>query len=517
MDPPRAVPERFAGYRILGEIGHGGMGVTYRAYDPELKREVALKVLLAAEHASQEQVDRFLREAESLARLRHPNIVPVHQRGVHRGIHYYVMDYIVGRPLSDLIREGELDVRRALELAEKIARALHYAHANGVVHRDLKPENVMVTPDGEPIVIDFGLAKLMVPEERGRTLTRTGVAVGTPEYEAPEQALGLNREVDARTDIYALGCILYEMLASVPPFVAANKYEVLRMHIEEDPVPLTRRGVKVSRDLDTICLKCLEKEPGRRYQTAAMLADDIRRFLDGEPIRARPPSVFYVARRKVVKHRALLAAAAVSVVVTAAALAAAMLYPRVRDLVRDRELLREALRRKRAREERFARLLAEGRYDEAISLGEEMFRARPAVPEGLSDPARLSEFPGLTTPYRVELARAYYLRGAGRLSRGDGRGLSDLANAYRAALEAGDRETGRAALLAMGAEMDRRGEGRAALALYRLCRERFGAAPAVEARLARALEREGSLEEALARWRSLAAGRKNGCQKSRTM
>ncbi|MHC4917579.1 MAG: serine/threonine-protein kinase [Planctomycetota bacterium] len=254
----------FAGYRIESEIGRGGMGVVYRAFDPKLKRTVALKVLLSAEHASEEEIRRFFREAESAAKLQHPNIVPIHDLQVHEGRHFYTMDYIEGEPLDTLINDRRLDARNICEIMERVALGLEEAHRQGIVHRDLKPANIIVAPDGQPKITDFGLAKVIASGEAELTqagLTGSGVAMGTPHYEAPEQAAGRSSEVDARTDVYALGCILYELLTGVPPFVAASAMEVLRMQVEEDPVSPNRRGAKVPPDVATICLTCLEKEP----------------------------------------------------------------------------------------------------------------------------------------------------------------------------------------------------------------------------------------------------------------
>ncbi len=314
LEPLRA----FAHYEILDEIGRGAYGVVYKALDPELRRVVAVKVLLAAEHASAEEVERFYREASSAAKLQHPNIVPIHEFRSFEGKPYYTMDYVEGHPLDEIIAGKALNVRASLELVEKVARALNHAHSRGIVHRDLKPGNILVGPDGEPKVADFGLAKVLDEAEGAPgsgQLTRSGVAMGTPQYMAPEQATGRNRELDARADIYALGCILYELLTGTPPFTDTNAMEVLRSHVERDPEPPSARGARVADDVETICLKCLEKEPDRRYRTAGALAEDIRRFLDGEPIAARRASVAYVLRRKILRHRAIAAVSAAAALV----------------------------------------------------------------------------------------------------------------------------------------------------------------------------------------------------------
>jgi WD40 repeat protein len=229
------------------------------------------------------------------------------------------MDYVEGVPLDRYIKEKRPGLRHSLELVEKVARALHHAHTRGIVHRDLKPANIIIAGDGEPKVTDFGLAKSISEEDRRgrRDLTKTGLAIGTPHYMAPEQASGRSKEADARTDVYSLGCVLYELVAGRPPFHGSSTVDVLQKHIEETPAPPAGRGMRLPDDVVTICMKCLEKEPERRYRSTERLAEDIRSFLEGQPIAARRASVVYIVRHQIVRHKAmaLVVAAALGVLI----------------------------------------------------------------------------------------------------------------------------------------------------------------------------------------------------------
>jgi serine/threonine protein kinase len=273
------------GYEILAELGRGGMGVVYQARQIALKRVVALKMILAGKHASPAELARFRAEAEAVAQFQHPHIVQIHEGGEHHGLPYFSLEFVDGGNLTQKLAGTPLPVRQAAELMEMLARAMHYAHQRGIVHRDLKPANVLLTADGTPKVTDFGLAKRLVGDA-GQTTS--GAILGTPSYMAPEQAAGKTKEVGPPADVYALGAILYEVLTGRPPFRAATPLDTLLQVVSDEPVPPSRLQSKVPRELETICLKCLQKEPRKRYASAEALAEDLRRFLNGEPIWSRP-------------------------------------------------------------------------------------------------------------------------------------------------------------------------------------------------------------------------------------
>ncbi len=303
-------------YEVVGELGRGGMGVVYKAWQRSLKRLVALKMLQAGSGAPQEERARFLAEAETVARLEHPHIVRIHEVGEQGGTPFYSMAYAEGASLHRRLGGAPLPARQAAGLVQSLARAVHFAHQRGVVHRDLKPSNVLLAgAPGAPVeqcvpkVTDFGLAKRL-DVDTGQT--RSGAVLGTPSYRAPEQGRGHSKAVGPAADTYALGAVLYELLTGRPPFRAATPVETILQVLCDEPVPPTRLQPTCPPDLETVCLKCLEKEPARRYESAEALADDLRRFLAGEPIAARPAGARERAVKWARRHPAVAALVAVS-------------------------------------------------------------------------------------------------------------------------------------------------------------------------------------------------------------
>jgi serine/threonine-protein kinase len=263
------------------------MGVVYQARQTRLHRVVALKMVLAGAHAGAEQLARFHTEAEAVAHLQHPHIVQIYEVGEHDGLPFFSLEFVDGPSLAEWIKGQPQQVDAAARMCQRLARAMAYAHQHGIIHRDLKPANVLLTSEGEPKITDFGLAKRL---ESDASQTRSGTLMGTPNYMAPEQARGDIREVGPLADVYALGVILYEMLTGRTPFLGASILDTLHLVRTQEPVPPSRLQPKVPRDLETICLKCLEKEPAKRYASAQELAEDLDHFLAGEPIKARPVS-----------------------------------------------------------------------------------------------------------------------------------------------------------------------------------------------------------------------------------
>src|SRR6266516_1464092 len=289
----------FGDYELLEEIGRGGQGVVYRARQKSLNRTVALKVIGLGHWATEAHLKRFRREAESAASLEHPCIVPIHEVGERDGSCYFSMKFIEGGQLDEVVRREPMPVRRAVELIVKVARSVHYAHEHHILHRDIKPGNILLDREGEPHLTDFGLARLVESES---TVTRTMEVLGTPSYMAPEQAVGNNAQVTGATDVYGLGGVLYQLLTGQPPFAGGTTYETIRLLCDTEPRQPRLLNPKIDRDLSTICLKCLEKDPKRRYSSALALAGDLERWLKHEPIQARHTGVFARGRRWVQRN-----------------------------------------------------------------------------------------------------------------------------------------------------------------------------------------------------------------------
>src|SRR5205809_763333 len=314
---PAKTLANFGDYELLEEIGRGGQGVVYRAHQKSLNRTVALKVIGLGHWATQAHLKRFRLEAEAAASLEHPGIVPIHEVGERDGTCYFSMGFIEGDQLDEIAKSEVMPVRCAAELIAKVARIVHYAHEHHILHRDIKPGNILLDAKGEPHLTDFGLARLVETES---TVTRTMEVLGTPSYMAPEQAVGNNARVTSATDIYGLGAVFCQLLTGHPPFAGGTSYETVRLVLDTEPRQPRSWNPKIDRDLATICLKCLDKDPQRRYSSALALAEDLERWLKHEPIRARRTGIFTRGRKWGRRNRKLVATGAASLLVGAAAI-----------------------------------------------------------------------------------------------------------------------------------------------------------------------------------------------------
>src|SRR6266566_5049099 len=316
---PKAFEAKLLGalgdYELLEQIGRGGQGVVFRARQKSLNRIVALKVIGLGHWATKAHLKRFRLEAEAAASLDHPCIVPIYEVGERDGQCYFSMKLVEGGQLDEVVKDAPMSIRHAVELIAKVARTVHYAHEHGILHRDIKPGNILLDAKGEPHLTDFGLARLVESES---TVTRTMEVLGTPSYMAPEQAVGNNAGISSVTDVYGLGAVLYQLLTGHPPFAGGTTYETIKLLLDTEPRQPRLLNPKIDRDLSTICLKCLEKDPKRRYSSAVALAEDIERWLKHEPIRARHTGVF-ARGRKWVRRNPASALSAGSLIALAAA------------------------------------------------------------------------------------------------------------------------------------------------------------------------------------------------------
>src|SRR5437773_2745690 len=303
-------------YELLEEVGRGGQGVVFRARQKSLNRIVALKVIRLGQWASKAHLKRFRLEAEAAARLEHPGIVPIHEVGERDGSCYFSMKFVEGGQLDEVVKRTPTSTRQAAELIANVAHTVHYAHEHGILHRDIKPGNILLDAKGEPHLTDFGLARLVESES---TVTRTLEVLGTPSYMAPEQAVGNNAAIGSVTDVYGLGAVLYQLLTGQPPFAGGTTYETIKLLLDTEPRPPRLLNPKIDRDLSTICLKCLEKDPKRRYSSALALAEDLERWLRHEPIRARHTGIFARGRKWLQRNptSALLAASLIALAAAA--------------------------------------------------------------------------------------------------------------------------------------------------------------------------------------------------------
>src|SRR5262249_54497002 len=367
------------GYVIQKELGRGGMGVVYKARQIRLNRTVALKMVLAGAHAGPDLLARFFTEAEAVAGLQHPNIVQIYEVGEQAGLPYFSLEYADGGSLSERIGGKPQPVEEAAGKVELLARAMAFAHERGIIHRDLKPANVLLTADALPKITDFGLAKRL---ESDSSQTKSGTLMGTPNYMAPEQARGEVHEIGPLADVYALGVILYEMLVGRTPFLGASILDTLQQVRNQEPVPPSRLQPKVPRDLETICLRCLQKDPHKRYDSAQALADDLRRFRAGEPIKARRVSRLERAWRWCKRNprvAALSTAVAVLVVLAASAFGLS-----ARQSARERQTITEVEKVAEQRLDQACEAIRDGRVNQARTLlkwSDPIVESKPALAE----------------------------------------------------------------------------------------------------------------------------------------
>lgn len=278
----RQMPQKIGRYKIIEELGRGGMGVVYKAIDPQINRTVALKVLLNNTILTQEKTQRFFNEMRSIGQLNHPQIIRLYDHGQDQGIYFFTMDYIEGKTLSEILKERKLPLKKAVAIVEQVAITIHHAHTNKIIHRDLKPSNILIAKDGKAYIMDFGIAKI---ENNDQSITSTGAIMGTPAFMSPEQAHGEKRKIDHRTDVYSLGAILYNTITGKTCFgTTGSSVEILMKILKEEPLAPSQINNRVPKDLENICLKALAKDKDQRYDSAYLMAKDLRSFLQGKKL-----------------------------------------------------------------------------------------------------------------------------------------------------------------------------------------------------------------------------------------
>jgi serine/threonine-protein kinase len=350
----------FEGYRIISQIGEGGAGTVWRALQLSTQREVALKMLGMGTFCSRRTRLRFEREVELTARLEHPNIARVYESGLHRGGYYYTMELIDGEHLNKYIANHHLTQRQILQLVRTVCQAVQYAHQRGVIHRDLKPSNIIVTADGQPHILDFGLAKALLEDDKSRMVSVDGDVAGTPAYMSPEQAGGHLDEIDTRTDVYSLGVILFNVLTGQWPYdLSGSHYEVLRNIQEKEPALPSKIAPRFDADVEAIILKALAKKPAERYQSVAELAYDIQCWLEGLPIVARSVNTLYLLKKLILRHRtAAVVAGLLLVIIISTAFVSLYSYGQAQRALKDLQAKQELYERAAERDLVFATQIA---------------------------------------------------------------------------------------------------------------------------------------------------------------
>ena len=367
------IGQQVAGYKILNEVGRGGMGVVYKAFDTKLKRIVALKVLRNIVHSDASEIDRFLGEATAAAQMDHPNIISVYEIEKEQETPFVVLEFASGGDLTERIDGTPFSAEKATRLLVTLAEAIHAAHEKGIVHRDLKPANIVFTANDEVKITDFGLAKWL---DEGSNLTKSGEMLGTPSYMAPEQIAGTSGMITARTDVYALGVIFYELLTGRPPFIASSSIDTVLHVIEDEPVPPNKLQSEIGQDLNTICLKCLEKQPEKRYASAAALAADLQAYLEDRPITARRPSPVERSRKWIRRHPAASGFVAVATITALALLFTGIQVTRRLQRERDKARRNEIMAMVGNRRAQDQRIVANLAREEAETEKENATKAR---------------------------------------------------------------------------------------------------------------------------------------------